>query len=46
MKNMYRITNKAGRTLCFQVAKTEREAVDTARMYGHRAAAAEFVREN
>lgn len=47
MKNLYRITNKAGRTMCFQVAKTEREAVYTARVYGYRAAAAAaFVREN
>lgn len=48
MKNLYKVTNKAGKTLCFQVAKTEQEAVSAARnYYGHRTAArAEFVREN
>lgn len=48
MKNLYKITNKAGVTLCFQVAKSEKEAVAAAKTYyGHRTAAkAEFVREN
>lgn len=46
MKNVYRITNKAGITLCFQVATNESEALKTAKtFYGHRAARyAEFVR--
>lgn len=48
MKNLYRITNKAGATLCFQVAKSESDAVAAAKnYYGHKGAAkAEFVREN
>jgi len=47
MKNLYRITNKNGATLCFQVARDEQDALDGARMYGHRGARfAEFVREN
>lgn len=47
MKNLYRITNKNCVTLCFQVASSEKEAIDFARMYGHRGAKnAEFVRED
>lgn len=47
MKNLYRITNKNGVTLCYQVAKSEKEAIEFARMYGHRGAkGAEFVRED
>lgn len=47
MKNLYRITNSNGVTLCFQVAKAESEVVDAAKMYGHRSARfAEFVRVN
>lgn len=47
MKSLYRITNKAGKYLCAQVAKSEAEAIAAAKMYGHRAAAkAEFVREH
>ena len=47
MKNLYRITNKNGVTLCYQVAKSENEAIEFARMYGHRGAKnAEFVRED
>ena len=33
MKAMYRITNKQGATVCFQVAKSAGEALDIARMY-------------
>lgn len=47
MKNLYRITNKNGATLCFQVAVNENQAVDLAKMYGNRGAKqAEFVRED
>lgn len=47
MKNLYRITNKNGVTLGFQVAANEDEAKDTAKMYGLRGVSkAEFVREN
>ena len=47
MKNLYRITNKNGVTLCFQVASSEKDAVSTARTYGHTGAMyAEFVRED
>lgn len=45
MKNLYSITDKAGRHLCYQVAKNEQQAVDFARMYGHRANNAKFVKE-
>ena len=45
MKNLYRITNKKGVTLCMQVARNETEALDAAKMYGARGARyAEFVR--
>lgn len=47
MKNLYRITNKNGATLCFQVAKNEEQAIDLAKMYGSKGAnKAEFVRED
>lgn len=47
MKNLYRITNKNGVTLCFQIARSEKEAIDFARMYGHKGARqAWFVRED
>ena len=47
MKNLYRITNKNGVTICMQVASSTSQARDFARMYGHRGVAhAEFVREN
>lgn len=47
MNNVYRITNKAGVTLCFQVADDEKNAIETAKMYGNRSARyAEFVRES
>ena len=48
MKNIYRITNKNGVHLCYQVAASEEDAVYAARnFYGHRGAKfAEFVREN
>lgn len=47
MKNLYRIINKNGATVCFQVAKNEKDAVDYAHCYGHKSAAkAEFVRAN
>ena len=45
MKNMYATTDKNGRHLCYQVAKTEKEAISFARMYGHRASKAKFIRE-
>lgn len=45
MKALYAITDKKGRHLCYQVARSEAQAVDFARMYGHRAAHAQFVRE-
>lgn len=46
MKNLYEITNKNGVHLCYQTAKSESEAVDFAKMYGHKGAKnAEFVRE-
>lgn len=46
MKNLYRIINKRGATVCFQVARSEEEALDTARMYGKKGKRAEFVRED
>lgn len=47
MKNIYRITNRNGVTLCFQVARSEQEAVSFAKMYGHKSARnAEFVRQD
>lgn len=46
MKNLYKITNRAGAVLCFQVAASEADAVSFARMYGHKAARASFVRVN
>lgn len=47
MKNLYEITDRNGIHLCYQVAKSEADAVDTARVYGHRKAAkAVFVRED
>lgn len=47
MKNLYRITNKNGVTLGFQVAANEEQAKDTAEMYGLRGVSrAELVREN
>lgn len=47
MKNIYRITNRNGVTLCFQVARSEKEAVSFARMYGNKGARyAEFVRQD
>lgn len=33
--SMYRITDKNGRTFCFQVASDERDAVATAKNYGN-----------
>jgi len=36
MKNLYRVTNKNGVTLCFQVAASAKEAIEFAYMYGHR----------
>lgn len=45
-KALYRITNKSGVTLCWQVAFSESDAVKTARnSYGHKGAKnAEFIR--
>lgn len=45
MKNLYNITDKAGRHLCYQISNSEDEAVSFARMYGHKAIKAKFVRE-
>ena len=46
--NLYNITDKNGIHLCYQVAKNEEGAVETAKIYyGHRRAwRAEFVRKN
>lgn len=45
MKNIYEITNKNGVHLCYQVARSEVQALDFARMYGYRGAhKATFVR--
>ncbi len=47
MKNLYEIKNVKGIHLCYQVATSEAEAVDFAKMYGFKAAfSAEFVRKN
>ena len=47
MKNLYRITNKNGATLGFQIAENEEQAKDIAKMYGVRGVKnAEFVSEN
>ena len=46
MKALYRITNKQGATVCFQVAKSASEALDIARMYQRGCRYAEFVRED
>ena len=48
MKNLYEITDIKGNHLCFQVGKTEDEAVYSAKAYyGHKKAAkALFVRED
>ena len=44
MKKLYEITGRSGAVLCFQVAESEADAVSLARMYGHKAARARFVR--
>jgi hypothetical protein len=48
MKNLYQITDRNGIHLCYQVAKTEAEAVEAARVYyGHKGAkTAKFIRVN
>ena len=48
MKNLYQITDNSGTHLCYQVAKTEAEAVEAARVYyGFKSAKkAVFVRVN
>lgn len=48
MKNLYRITDKNGNFLCFQVETTEKKAVQTAKMYYgfQHASNAEFIRKN
>lgn len=44
--NLYEITNKNGVHLCYQVATDEKDAVSTAKNYGHKGAKnAEFVRK-
>lgn len=45
--NLYAITNKKGVHLCHQVATDEKDAVSTAKNYGHSGAVyAEFIRKN
>ena len=45
MKNLYRVINKNGATLCFQVAADSAQALSFAKMYGASGArTAEFVR--
>lgn len=47
MKNLYEIKNHKGAHVCYQVAKTPKEAVEFAVMYGHRSAkVAVPIREN
>ena len=48
MKSLYEIKNAKGIHLCYQVAKTEAEAVEAARVYyGHKGAkTACFIRVN
>ena len=47
MKNLYRITDKNGNFLCFQVETTEKKAVQTAKMYGFKYASnAEFISQD
>ena len=47
IKNLYAINDYRGIFLCYQVANSESEAVDFAKMYGFRSAKkAVFVREN
>jgi hypothetical protein len=46
VKNLYRITNKQGATVCFQVAASAASALDMARMYQRGCWHAEFVRED
>lgn len=40
---MFKIFNKAGAVICFQAADSAKQAVEFARMYGHRAVRAEAV---
>lgn len=45
MKNLYNIYSKTGVYLCSQVASSEEQAIDFAKMYGKKHAfKAEFVR--
>ena len=45
MKSLYRIIDDQGHTLCFQVGTSIRDALDTAKTYGHGPAVdAEWVR--
>lgn len=47
MKNLYSILNRKGIHICYQVAENEKDAIDFAKMHGHKGAAqAEFVRQN
>ena len=48
MKNLYNIKNAKGIHLCYQVASTPEEALETAKSYyGHKSAAfADFIRVN
>lgn len=48
MKNLYEIKNHKGIHLCYQVAKNEKDAVETARIYyGYKSAkVAVFIRED
>lgn len=46
MRSLYRIMTAAGTTLCYQAARSAEQAVDIAKLYGHRLASkAEFVCE-
>ena len=46
MKSLYNIVNCYGVHLCYQVGRSEQDALGFARMYGHRSARrAVFVRE-
>ena len=47
MKNLYEILNRKGIHICYQVAENEKDAIDFAKMYGHKGVAqAVFVQKN
>lgn len=46
MRSLYRIMTNTGATLCYQVGRSADQAVEIAKMYGHRLASkAEYVCE-